>query len=63
MVAVKGDGKEVGFQNSGYFSRLLKRKRIHNHALLAIVNLTLNINPNLTLLHVSFRNELNQLQK
>ncbi len=49
MVVTKGNGREVGFQDGGYFSRLLKRKKINNHALLAIVNFTLNLTPNLTL--------------
>ena len=43
-VVAKGDGREVGFQDGVYFSRFLKRKKkINNHALLAIVNLTLNL--------------------
>jgi hypothetical protein len=27
MFVAKGDGREVGFQDGGYFSRLLKRKK------------------------------------
>ncbi len=43
MVIAKEDGREVGFQDGAYFSRLLKRKKINKHALLAIVNHTLNL--------------------
>jgi hypothetical protein len=49
MVVVKGDGREVGFQDGGYISIFLKCKNINNQALFAIVNLTLNHTPNLTL--------------
>ena len=48
-VVSKGSGREVGFQDGGDFSRLLKRKEMDNHALPAIVNLTVNPTPNLTL--------------
>ena len=30
MVIAKGDGREVGFQDGGCFSRFLKRERISN---------------------------------
>ena len=34
----KGDGREVGFQDSGCFSRFLKRKRINNQTFIAFLN-------------------------
>jgi hypothetical protein len=49
IVVVKGDGRNVGFQDGGYILRFLKCENINNHALLAIVDLTLNLTPNLTL--------------
>ena len=35
---LKGDGREVGFQDGGYFSRFLKRERINNQTFIAFLN-------------------------
>ena len=37
-VMAKGDGREVGFQDGGYFSRFLKRERINNQTFIAFLN-------------------------
>ena len=37
-VMAKGDGREVGFQDGGYFSKFLKRERINNQTFIAFVN-------------------------
>ena len=37
-VMAKGDGREVGFQDGGYFSRFLKRERISNQTFIAFLN-------------------------
>ena len=37
-VMAKGDGREVGFQDSGYFSKFLKRERINNQTFIAFLN-------------------------
>ena len=33
-----GHGREVGFQDGGYFSRFLKRERISNQTFIAFLN-------------------------
>ena len=37
-VMAKGDGREVGFQDGGCFSRFLKRERINNQTFTAFQN-------------------------
>ena len=37
-VMAKGDGREVGFQDGGYFSKFLKRERINNQTFIAFLN-------------------------
>ena len=37
-VMAKGDGREVGFQDGGYFSTFLKRERINNQTFIAFLN-------------------------
>ena len=32
MIVAKGDWREAYFQDSGYFSRLVKRKRVNSQA-------------------------------
>ena len=38
LVIAKGDGREVGFQDGGYFSKFLKRERIKNQTFIAFLN-------------------------
>ena len=35
---LKGDGREVGFEDGGCFSRFLKRERINNQTFIAFLN-------------------------
>ena len=42
-VMAKGDRREVGFQDSGYFSRFLKRERINNLTFISFPRLTLTL--------------------
>ena len=37
-VLAKKDGREVGFQDGGCFSRFLKRERINNQTFIAFLN-------------------------
>ena len=37
-VMAKGDGREVGFQDGGCFSRFLKRERISNYTFITFLN-------------------------
>ena len=37
-VMAKGDGREVGFQDGGCFSRFLKRERINNYTFITFLN-------------------------
>ena len=38
VMAYKGDGREVGFQDGGCFSRFLKRVRINNYTFITFLN-------------------------
>ena len=38
MVMAKGDGRDVGFQGGGCFSRFLKREQINNQTFIAFLN-------------------------
>ena len=37
-VMAKGDGREVGFQDGGYFLKFLKRERNNNQTFIAFLN-------------------------
>ena len=44
MVIAKGDGREIGFQDDGCFSRFLKRERDNSQTFITFLNLTLTVN-------------------